>query len=350
MADNTVRFLLFADFHYKQGMYLSPISDVEKMMKFAKESFADFVLHCGDYCNDYIGSPEAINPLLNNIYGLSVYGVYGNHELESKDNSMAVVTPLITNRRDTVIWGTADGKIGDGNVGYYYFDNGDFRVICLDTNYSFNEELNEWQHNLTASWGAPKDNIKPNSLGPVQLSWFEELLLKSAKDGKKCIVLSHATFNREWSGCSPDSDVVFDLINKVNEMKNGTVIMAINGHYHKNRIEKKDSVLFFDVNAVRNGCWVFNAPKHYDDNHTFEYIKYDENGEILSSEIAPLSELWQSGNTWYFKEPLFAVVTVLQDGTVNIEGAKTEWIYGVEPQNQPNFVTPEITGGNFKLF
>ena len=36
-----IKFLLFADFHYKEGMYLSPVSDVEKMMKCAHEAAAD---------------------------------------------------------------------------------------------------------------------------------------------------------------------------------------------------------------------------------------------------------------------------------------------------------------------
>jgi DNA repair exonuclease SbcCD nuclease subunit len=87
----------------------------------ARDDRVDFVLHAGDFSNDYQGSPELVKKYLNNEYDLSVYGVYGNHELESNDNSMELVTPLLTN--DTrVIWGTADGKLGDGSIGYYYFE------------------------------------------------------------------------------------------------------------------------------------------------------------------------------------------------------------------------------------
>ena len=350
MSDKTtLKFTVFADFHYKEGMYLSPISDIEEIVNFSHENGVDFILHAGDYCNDYLGSPEAINPLLNNEFGLSVYGIYGNHELESAGNTMAVVTPLITNRTDDVVWGTDDSKIGDGSIGYYYFDKGNFRIICLDTNYSFNEEKSEWQHNLTASWGSPEGNILPNSLAPKQLLWLENLLIKSANESKKCIVVSHATFNNEWHGCSPDSNVVLDLFETANKAQNGTVIMAINGHYHTNKILQKNGILFFDVNTVRNGRWVYNAPKHYDENHTFEYEKYDDDGNKILSEIAPLSALWQSGNTWYFDKPLYATVEIDYDGNIEVFGTKADWIHGVIPEDLPAVKMPEITGGKFKV-
>lgn len=347
---NTLKFLVFADFHYKQGMYLSPISDVEEILTVANENKVDFILNCGDYCNDYMGSPEAVNLLLKNKYNLSVYGVYGNHELESKGNTMEKVTPLITNRVQEVIWGNENGKIGNGEKAYYYFDCGEYRIVCLDTNYSYNELLKEWQHNLTASWGAPQGNILPNSLGPEQLLWFEDLLKLSAKQGKKCIILSHATFNKAWDGTAPDADKICNLFKQVNQIQKGTVFMALNGHYHTNCIEENDGVLFFDVNTVRNGCWIYEAPKHYSDEHTFEYIKYDDEGNQISSEIAPLSELWQSSNTWYFNSPLYAVVTVSADGKVLVEGTKTEWIHGIVPQKLRAHKGTEISSGEFKVF
>lgn len=340
----TLKFTVFADFHYKEGMYLSRVSDIEKIVNSANENCVDFMLHAGDFSNDYYGSPEVLNPFLNNKYGISAYGVYGNHELESKENSMNYVTPLLTNDK-CVVWGTEDGKIGDGSIGYYYFDKYNFRVICLDTNYSFCEELNEWQHNETASWGPPQGNIKPNSLGPEQVNWLEKVLLKSAAEGKKCIVVSHATFNTDWRDVSPDTEVVLSLFEEVK----GTVIMAINGHYHTNHIGMKDGILFFDVNTVRNGRWVYNAPKHYEENHTFNYEKYDEKGNKISEEIAPLSALWQSSNTWYFNDPLFATVSISDEGEITVEGAKTEWIHDVIPENLPSGKAPEITGGKFKI-
>ena len=167
-----LRFLVFADLHYKKGMYAVKLQHLQQIMDRARENRVDFVLHAGDFSNDYQGSPELVKKYLNNENGLSVYGVYGNHELESKNNSMEFVTPLLTN--DTcVTWGTADGQMGDGSIGYYHYLKNGYRFICLDTNYSYNEGSGQWEHNHTASWGAPAGNLYPDSLGPVQLQWLK---------------------------------------------------------------------------------------------------------------------------------------------------------------------------------
>ena len=119
-----VRFLVFADLHYKKGMYAVRLEDLKKIMARAKENGVDFVLHAGDFCNDYCGSPELIKEYLES--DLSVYGVYGNHEQESRNNSMTAVTPRLTN--DTrVVWGTSDSSMSDGSVGYYYFEKKGYR-------------------------------------------------------------------------------------------------------------------------------------------------------------------------------------------------------------------------------
>ncbi len=344
-----ITFGLFADLHYKKGMYLSMVEDMEKILYRANENNADFVIHAGDYSNDYNGSREIVDVYLKNKYNLPVYGIYGNHELESKGNRLETVTPLLTNRASEVVWGTDDGKIGDGSIGYYYFDVDDFRIICTDTNYSYNEELSCWQHNLEASWGAPQGNIKVNSLGPEQLKWLEKVLFDAADKGKHCIVASHAAFYCEWSGDSPDSAAVRDMFKKANDKKRGTVIMSLNGHYHTNRIAESDNIVYFDVNTVRNGCWRPGNEEHYSPEHTFLQIDYDENGVAVGSKTAPLSALWQSKNTWYFDKPLSAIVTISKDGQITVSGSKAEWIYGVIPDVNTPIKAPEITDAEFKL-
>ena len=77
-----LKFSVFADLHYKKGMYAVKISDMEKILERANENHVDFMIHAGDLCNDYIGSPELINAYLKNKYQLPVYGIYGNHEKE----------------------------------------------------------------------------------------------------------------------------------------------------------------------------------------------------------------------------------------------------------------------------
>ena len=112
-----IKFLVFADTHYKKRMYRTSVSDLEKIMKRAHDEGAEFVVHCGDFANDYKNSPEFLKAYLENKYDLPVYGVYGNHELEA-DNTMDIVSANLCNRK--VNFGTA--VYGEPACGYWYTD------------------------------------------------------------------------------------------------------------------------------------------------------------------------------------------------------------------------------------
>lgn len=336
-----IRFLVFADLHYKKGMYAAKVEDLQQILKRAYENKVDFVLHAGDFCNDYSGSRELVKEYLENEYDLTVYGVYGNHELESKDNSMKAVTPLLTNDKQ-VVWGTADGSLGDGSIGYYYFQKNGYRIICADTNYSYHEHARQWEHNRTASWGAPAGNLYPDSLGPEQMQWLEKVLLDAAEQRIPCILVSHAGFMEKWRH-SPDTDAVQAMIRRIHQKTPGTVILCINGHYHTNHLEMQENVLYFDVNAAINGSWVPKKEQHYTDAHTFGLTSYDAQGKLQATKTVPLSALWQSANTHYFQDPLSAVVTIADDGTITVAGSKTCWRYGVEPVDPLPGIMPEIS-------
>ncbi|MBQ8804046.1 MAG: metallophosphoesterase [Tyzzerella sp.] len=331
-------FSVFADFHYKKGMYAATVADLEAILKRASDENVDFIIHAGDFSNDYVGSPEVVNLYLDNPYKLPAYGIYGNHELESRGNSMETVNKFLTNDKN-VIWG------GD-SVGYYYFDKNGYRIVCTDTNYSWNEKLQVWEHNKTASWGEPVGNKVPNSLGPVQLEWLERVLTDAAKQKKSCIVLGHASFT-ERAKASPDTEAVLKIFQKVNQIEEKTVILCINGHYHTNRVEMKDGIVYFDVNAVLNGSWELKKEHHYTKEHTFVYEEYDKEGRKTGECERKLTELWQSVNTHYFASPLDAVVKI-SDECIEITGSETTWRYGVEPESyyDPD-IMPKISSGRF---
>ena len=340
-----ISFLVFADLHYKKGMYAVSVQDLKQIMARAAENHVDFVLHAGDFSNDYSGSPEIVQEYLKNEYDLSVYGVYGNHELESNHNSMEAVTPLLTNDRH-VVWGTEDGSIQPGRIGYYWFEKKGCRIICADTNYSYNEKTQVWEHNHTASWGAPGENKYPDSLGPEQLKWLESVLMDAAERKIPCVLVSHAGFTHCWKH-SPDAGAVQALIRKANAVTPGTVRLCINGHYHTNHLEVQENVLYFDVNAAINGSWVPKKEQHYSAAHTFELESYDGQGNYLGGETVPLSKLWQSANTHYFEKPLSAIVTLGDDGTIKITGSETCWRYDVIPEDPLPGIMPLISNGRF---
>lgn len=337
-----ITFSIFADLHYKKGMYVSSISDLKNIFEKAEKNRAELVVQLGDMCNDYLRSSELVKAYLDNAQKLDVCGIYGNHELETSGNDMTVVTPFITNVGERAVWGTKDGKIGDGSIAYYYFDKGDFRFVCTDTNYSVNPKTDKYEHNKPASWGPPEENIKVNALGNEQMDWLREVLISSAKEGKHCIVLSHATFYDEWygPGASYDAKAVQEIFKEANSVRENTVVLALNGHYHNNHQAILDGVVYLDINTVRSGWWQIEKLYGYaeeDMNHpkyTFEYTEYDQGGNPAHSFKRPLSSLTMGDQTLFFNDPLSATITVGADGSVEVNGMRTEWMYGVAPQRE----------------
>lgn len=344
-----VTFSLFSDFHYVEGTYLSSIADMQAVLDKAHQNNADFIIHGGDFCNNYKGSPELFNTYLSNNYNMPAYGVYGNHELESGGNSMQIVTPLLTNRKDEVIWGTADGKIGDGSIGYYYFDVNGIRIICTDTNYSWNPTTQTWEHNYTASHNKPSGNEKGNALGPVQLAWLEKVLNDAADKKMSCVVVSHQTMIPEWAYC-PDGPAVRALFKEVNQRVPGTVLLAINGHLHTNHLALEDGVLYLDMNTVRNGSWIGSQETYHYGDETFEIIRYNDDGSVKGSTTMRLDNLTQAKNTWFFADPMSAIVTVSSSGRIEVQGMETSWLAGVIPPNDgQNGVETKISSGVYDL-
>ena len=333
----SLTFTLFSDFHYKENMYATTIADLVSILKRADESNSSFVMSAGDFCNDALGSPELFNAYLNYYTEegelLSAYNIYGNHELESANNSMEVVTPLLTN--SNVVWGTADGTF-DASVAYYYFESDGFRIVCTDNNYSWNPTGEYWEHNRTKSYGAPSGNTNTYSLGPDQLAWLETVLTDAANQGIPCIIVEHST--------STDVSAIYK---KVNDINPGTVLMCISGHTHTNVQELDDGVFHLVVNTTRNGEWVDGGVAHYTDEHTFMFEAYDSEGKLIDTYKKSLGSLKQGKNTWFFADPLSAVITINEYGVVTIDGYESKWAYDIVPENVSGSTEPRITSGTY---
>ncbi len=329
----SIKFSMFSDLHYKQGMYMSTIADVNAILNRANAANVDFILQAGDFCNDFMGSPELMKAYYNNSYSIPAYGVYGNHELETGGNTMAGVTPNITYDATKVIWGTEDKRIGDGSIAYYYYEVNGFRIICLDTNYSWNPTKNVWEHNLPASWGAPDGNSSYNALGPVQLKWLGEVLNEAADRNIPCVVVSHVGFADHWEA-SPDKAAVRALYDSVNAKNPGTVIASINGHLHTNRYETINGVVYLDINTVRNNFWHDDNTAHYT-TETFMYENYDAYGDLIETKEMLLSDLSMAVKTYFAQDPLSAIITISADGTVTVEGQDSTWYGGLAPTKDP---------------
>ena len=326
-----MKILVIGDFHYKKMMYPPTVSNLSSILEGVPD--ADLIIHTGDFCNDYPHSPEIFWRLKED--GRDVFGVYGNHELETEGTSMQAVTPLITTAPSKVVFGTPDGKIGDGSIGYYHFDKDGCRFIFADTNYSLTPD-GEWEHNRIGSWGAPSENTKHESLGEAQLKWLENVIFDAVRSELKCIVVSHSAFNRDIQAESPDAERVRDIFRRANAERLGSVILAINGHYHTVCRKERDGVVYLNCPAAVNGCWrptkfyPYKEAEGADPVYTFDFEDYDAEGNLLSVRKVPYSSLRMGAQSLFYKNPVYSVITV--DGTaVASEVSLMEWAYGISP-------------------
>ncbi len=367
-----VKFSVFADFHYFKQSYPVTLQHLDEILQRASDEKVDFVVQLGDFCNDFLASPEVVKAYTQNSYGLETYGVYGAHDLEylqfsGKDlphvNTMGPVTCKLNSDSDAVIWGTPDGKIGDGHIGYYYFDKGGFRFITVDSQYSWNPTDEVWEKNVTHDFRPGNQRI--DRLGDVQLAWLEDVLTDAAHKALPCIIFGHSPAWHGFFNKEPEADVR-EMFNRVNAIRKGTVMMCANGHRHTDRpMLLQDNILFFDVNATLVAWWLgAQAKEHYGPQHTFTFTEYDAEGNPVKSYEKPYDDLWQGQNAWFSKNALNAVVTVDTDGTVVVDGTDSDWMYGVEPYtpDHPNFANvspyfvgefpyaaPRISSGTYKI-
>ncbi|MCQ2478399.1 MAG: hypothetical protein MJ091_04200 [Clostridia bacterium] len=72
---------------------------------------------------------------------------------------------------------------------------------------------------------------------------MEKTLLDAANKDLKCIIVGHAGFSGIWSS-SPDAEQVRKIFKTANEIRKGTVLLCLNGHYHTNHIQKSEDIVY----------------------------------------------------------------------------------------------------------
>ena len=395
--------MTFGDYHYNAGQYTSQLSDLLAITETADSlnngEGADFILSLGDMFNDGIGSKEVTNYLLDGTYSdkngttynnhnYAFFNVYGNHELEAS-NRLTYVNTTLTNSE--VHWG--DGSVGSvasvtskyagqtienndfekrnelATGSYYWFEKNGFRIICINTNFSWNPnhingEVVGWEHNLIGSYGAPSSannagrgfdegisalaNTGSDCMGDVQIRWLEEVLMDAVSKGVPCIVAGHSPRVDEF-GAGADGKQVRALYKKANDIRTGTVLASLNGHMHANRHTVVEDVLYLDITTVRNSVWKSTSEAHYSDEHTFTYDYYDENGIWTGSEEKKLNSLSMGKNTWFANDPVHSTVKITARGKVELTGMKSTFMYDVVPSDYRDYNYPGQNSGHWTL-
>ena len=301
-----MKFLLFSDIHHYPGVFTDNTWEgLRAIQNRAEKENCEFIIHAGYLCHGPSLVPDYVKAY--NDFHIPSYHCLGNHDSDS--------TPY----EETL-------KYYNMPNGYYFFDQGGYRMIMLNPNYYYVDgEYHVYSMGNYYANGEYRDYVPPE-----QLKWLEETI---ASAPGPCILISHESFER------PDGvknrEEVLKIINEANARKLHSVLMCINGHHHRDFIRILDNVCYFEINSASYD-WLDLAHNCYP--------------EEKCKEIRHLNHILA------YSDPIFCVVTI--EGTsIRIDGMKSSLYMGVTVEMTGNATfdlagrraTPEIQSATITL-
>lgn len=282
-AGRGVKFCLFADLHYWPGIFPNDTTEfLDRILKRAEDNKVDFVLHLGDL----VHFPMQLKGFVDryNDFHIPTYHTVGNHEFESSVEDVLKAYRL--------------------ERAYYSFDRGGFRFVITDPNYILRAD-GKVEH--FASYNAYRlgKGDKLAYLPPEQLAWMEDRLEKSPYP---CVIASHQSYELDFG--TANAAEVRAVIDRVNRRHPGRVRLVMNGHDHIDNLRILEGVVYFNVNSAN---YQYFDRTH--DKYPADYTAKHKDQHCLA-----------------WKDPLSAIVTLTPEGGIRIEGARSEWLFGVTPE------------------
>ena len=302
-----MKFSIFADLHCCPGRYMGGTDeDLDFIEDRALREGCRFVIHAGDFSHGPSQVPELVERYRR--FRLPAYHALGNHDSD------------MTSYAETLaLYGMPDG--------HYFFDDSGYRFIVCDPNYYrldgeyIHYDLgNYYAHGPLRDW-----------MPPEQLAWLRESIRTAPGP---CVLISHESFER------PDGvknrEEVLRIIREANQAKPLSVILCINGHYHRDFLRILDNVIFFDLNSA-----------------SYDYLA---NAHDLYP--AALCEKFQRlSHSVVYNDPIHAIIT-LEGTCVTIDGMESSMFLGVRREDTDNPVydpagrpsTPVVQSARIALF
>ena len=280
-----MKFSVFADLHHYPGVFMGgTVEELAFMQRRAKENGCAFMIHAGDFTHGPSLFPDYV--ALYNDFEIPSYHCLGNHDTDS--TSLAETLRMY--------------RMPDG---HYYFDEGGYRFIVCDPNYYLLDGA--YLHYDLGNYYAHGD--KRDYMPPEQIEWLREAV--DSAPGP-CILISHESFERP-DGVKNRADVL-RVIREANAKRPCSVLMCINGHYHRDFIRIMDNVIWFDLNSA-----------------AYDWLEYphDNYPKELCEKIRLLN------HTVVYNDPIHAIVT-LEGTTVTIEGMESTMFMGINREHTPN--------------
>lgn len=266
-----VKFAIFTDLHYEH--IHDGYQRIEEFITNVRSLDIDFVIQLGDFCE-----PKDRNRFLLDMLdsiGKPHYHVIGNHDSD------------LYPREEVMKFFKIDNS-------YYSFNKGKIKFIILDT--CFIKTDNGYEPYCKKNYDKTKD-IYP-VLPDYELKWLEEQL---SDDNEYYIVFSHHSFENKFAKRGVHNRLeVRDLINRINATGK-KVLLCVNGHDHGDSLEKIGQTYYFGLNSM---SYIWFGPQY---EHFCYSNKIHEQYPFLKDLVL-------------YKDGLYAIVTITEDGGINIEG------------------------------
>ncbi len=280
-----VKFLVFTDLHYYPSAFFSEAEErLQKIRERAEAEKVDFVIQVGDLCHGPTLFPEIIRQY--NAFPMPHYSVLGNHECEQ-------------NTHEEALRGLGMEKA------YDYFDLHGFRFIILDVNH-LRRDGKSVPYSMANFWERKPGDVTL-TFDDEERAWFEEVVLTSPYP---CIAFGHKSFEHINNGMTDEErqslDAMFERLNRDKRR----VMMVISGHHHKDHLRILHNAAFLSLNSASYD-WCDEA--HHDLYPKEYYERYSE-----------------TSHTLIYEDPLSAVITLKEDGSVKIDGTKSRYLFGLD--------------------
>ncbi len=277
---NKVKFLVFSDLHLGDHYAHNTTEHLDDILKRAKENEVDFIIHCGDF-GLFKSYPEELNKYNN--FEIPTYHVIGNHDtyvpLEEAMQEFQMANP------------------------YYFFDRNGFRFIALDSN---GMRIDGEDILFSNGNNRGKSDYFP-FLTQEQLDWMEQTILESPYP---VVVFSHHSLSCDdygKGGGLKNREDILEMFQRV-KAQGKSVLMALSGHYHVDHLRILEHTCYFEVNSA---TMFYNPEEH----------------ELFPQEYIDAHP--GSRHCAIYDDALSAIVTITDDGTIEIDGVESSFFMGV---------------------
>lgn len=276
-----IKFGLIADIH-KNHM---PFGDkrMEAFIGKVETEKPDFILSLGDFCYP-LKENEAFAKRFAEAPAPS-YHVLGNHEMDTCSKSEIV------------------DFLGMPSP-YYSVDVGGYHLVVLDANFIYTDgKFVDYDKKNYAKFGGRSSYVNDE-----QCEWLKADLEKT---NLPTFVFSHQSLLHDNGGI-PNRAYIQSILESANEKavrdgKRPKVLGCFNGHNHRDYYRRMSGIHYFSLNSVAYFYPGIRTPNLFPDPD--DYGKYP-----VLDRLAP------------YKDPLFCFIEIDSKGTLNLRGAKTEWV------------------------